>query len=154
MKPSGRSGVKGKPYGMRTALLVLYTLVFIGESAQKEIKLEEAKDHISDSVKVIGKIYGIKYIENVMNKPTFINLRSAYPNQLLTIVMWGDVIEKLGYNPQEKKFTQGVAVVTGKIELYKDKPQIVIKDPGQLVFIYHEEVPADQIPPIEKKKDK
>lgn len=138
---------------MRIALFVLCTLFFTTASAQKEIKLEEAKDHIGDSVKVRGKVYGIRYMESVRNNPTFINLGAAYPNQLLTVVIWGDVKKNLGYNPEEEKYAKGVAVVTGRVESYRDRLQIVIKDPKQLKFIYDEEVPADKVPPIEKKKD-
>lgn len=129
-------------------LIVLSTRLY----AQNEIKLEELKDHIGDSVKVKGKIYGVRYLGTAKNTPTFINVGAAYPNQLLTVVIWGDVRKMLGYAPEEKKYAHGVAVVTGKVELYRDKPQIVIKDPKQLLIMYDEEVPASELPPIEKKK--
>jgi len=45
-----------------------------------------------------------------------------------------------------------MAIVTGKVELYQGKPQIVISDPKQLVMMYDEEVPAAELPSIEKKK--
>ena len=138
---------------MRIFLFLLLAALTTNTYAQKEIKLEDIKDHIGDSVKIRGKVFGVRYLQASKNTPTFINIGAAYPNQQLTVVIWGDVRKQLSYNPEEEKFAQGFAVVTGRIELYKDKPQIVIKDPKQLVFIYDEEVPADQIPPIEKKKD-
>jgi DNA/RNA endonuclease YhcR with UshA esterase domain len=116
--------------------------------AQKEIKLEEVKDHVGDSITVKGKIYGIKYFENAKNQPTLINVGAAYPNQLLTIVIYGDVRKKLTYDLSEKKYSQGMAVVTGKVELYKDKPQIVVTDLSQFNILIDEEVPKSQIPPI------
>ena len=118
--------------------------------AQTEVKLEEVKNHIGDSVKVRGKIFGVRYLKNAKNTPTFINLGAAYPNQLLTVVIWGDVRNMLGYKPEEQ-FAKGFATVYGKIESYKGKLQILIKNPEQLLILHDEEVPADQIPPIEKK---
>jgi DNA/RNA endonuclease YhcR with UshA esterase domain len=139
---------------MRFLSILLLFFIFASSSyAQREIKLDELKDHIGDSVKVRGKVYGIRYLQNSKNAPTFINVGAMYPNQSLTVVVWDDVRKKLTYDLSDKKFAQGFAVVTGKVELYKDKPQIVIRDSKQLVFIYDEEVPADKIPPIEKKKD-
>ena len=80
--------------------------------------------------------------------PTFINIGGKYPDQLLTIVIWGNIREKLGYAPEDKKYTGGMAVITGKVELYKGKPQIVITDPKQLSILYDEEVSVPQTPPI------
>lgn len=136
---------------MKMILAVVISFISFSSLAQTKIKPEEVKDHINDSVEVRGKVYGITYLENAKNSPTLINVGGKYPNQLLTIVIFKNVRDQLGYNPQEEKFVQGVVVAKGKIVLYKDKPQIVISDPRQLSFIYDEEVPASQVPPIEKK---
>ena len=135
---------------MKYILLPFVAIIFsMFTYAQKEIKLEEVKDHVGDSITVKGKIFGIKYFENAKNQPTLINVGAAYPNQLLTIVIYGDVRKKLTYDISDKKYSQGMAIVTGKVELFKDKPQIVINDPSQLSFIIDEEVPKSQIPPIQ-----
>jgi hypothetical protein len=137
---------------MRFLAILLFTWSSLSSHAQKDIKLEELREHIGDSVKVQGKIYGVRYLETSKNTPTFINIGAAYPNQLLTVVIWGDVRSKLPYKPEEK-LKQGLLTIYGKVELFKDKPQIVISNPDQLVFKYDEEVSADKVPPIEKKKD-
>ena len=117
--------------------------------SQEVVKLEELPNHIGDSVKVKGKIFGVRFMQSSKNSPTFINLGASYPNQLLTVVIWGNVREKLGYIPEDKKFQEGMAIVTGKVAMYKDNPQIVITDPKQLQMLYDEEVPASQLPAIE-----
>ena len=61
--------------------------------------------------------------------------------------MW----KKLNKVANEKTDVQLMAVVSGKVELYKGKPQIVITAPEQLVIIKDEEVPASQLP-IEKEQ--
>jgi len=49
--------------------------------------------------------------------------------------------KKLDYSPEDKKFAGAITVVTGKVELFKGKPQIVVNTPDQLNLIYYEEVP-------------
>ncbi|MGZ3240571.1 MAG: hypothetical protein ACXWJK_09445, partial [Burkholderiaceae bacterium] len=113
---------------MRNVLIILFTICFISSYVQKKVKLEDVKDHIGDTVKVKGKMYAGRLLENAKNTPTLINVGGKYPNELLTIVIWGEVRKKFKYAPTDKKFMDGMAVVTGKVELYKDKPQIVIND--------------------------
>ncbi|MGZ3854109.1 MAG: hypothetical protein ACXVBX_15040 [Flavisolibacter sp.] len=113
---------------------LLLCFLFLSTYAQKEIKLEELKDHIGDSVKVQGIISGVKYLESAKNTPTFISVGAAYPNQLLTIVIWGDVRQNMTLLPSSKDVGNKI-VVAGKVELFKDKPQIVIKDPRQLEIV-------------------
>src|SRR5215217_3817479 len=132
---------------MRVLPLLLISLVCQYCFAQKEVKIEQLKEHIGDSIQTRGKVYSISYMERLKNKPTFINVGAAYPNQLLTIVIWGNVRAKLGYKP-EQEFAKGFITVVGKVELYKDKPQIIIKAPEQLIILRDEEVPVDEIPPI------
>jgi DNA/RNA endonuclease YhcR with UshA esterase domain len=138
---TGRRNLPSNKDSMKFLLLLLLTVFFGNAQAQKEIKLEELKDHIGDSVKVQGRISSARYLESTNNTPTFINVGGVYPNQLLTIVIWGDVRKKMGYDPSDKKNLGGLAVVIGKVELYKDKPQIVITDPSQLRIIVNEVVP-------------
>lgn len=119
---------------MRILLAAIFSLCFIASNAQKEIKLAEVKDHIGDSVKVEGIISGVRYLETAKNTPTFINVGGNYPNQLLTVVIWGDVRKYMSSVPATKDEGSKI-IVTGKIELYKDKPQIVVKDPAQLEIV-------------------
>ena len=99
-------------------------------------------NHIGDNITVKGKISGIRYLQSAKNTPTFINVGGAYPNELLTIVIWRNVREKLGYKPEERPYISGVAKVSSKVERFKGKPQVVITDPKQLTILYDEEVPS------------
>jgi hypothetical protein len=128
---------------MKSLFVFLFTILAISAYAQTEIKLEDISKHVGDSVKVRGKIFGAKYLESAKNSPTFLNVGAAYPNQLLTIVIWGDVRKKLGYAPEDIRNPSPVAIITGKVELYKDKPQIVIYDPAQLVIVAPPQIKKD-----------
>ena len=95
------------------------------------MKLEDIASHIGDSVTVTGKVYGIKYFESAKASPTLLNIGATYPNQLLTVVIYGEDRKRMELDP-EKTFANADLSVTGKVELFKVKPQIVITDKSQL----------------------
>jgi hypothetical protein len=118
---------------MKALLAVLLSLSFIASHAQKQIKLEEVKDHVGDSVNVSGIIYGVKVFEDDDKKPTLVllNLGADYPNQLLTIAVQPTYQSKTSLMPGENA-KGSLANVFGKIELFKGKPQIIVRSANQL----------------------
>ncbi|MBS1509502.1 MAG: hypothetical protein JST86_01580 [Bacteroidetes bacterium] len=117
----------------QTLLLMAGLLIALLSYSQTEIKLEEVSKHVGDSVKVCGKIYGGIFLERSSGTPTFLNVGGAYPNNPLTIVIWADVRKQFEQKPEEFYKDKAVCVY-GKIELYKDKPQIVLHQVKQLVL--------------------
>lgn len=105
--------------------------VCLHAAAQQKITPAEVNKHIGDSVIVCGKIYGGKFLDAAKNQPTFLNMGAVYPNQLLTIVIWGNTRKLFSYKPEEHLKDKTVCV-TGKIEVFKEKPQIVITQVSQL----------------------
>lgn len=148
----GPHSLYGYLAAMRKLLFIISLFATLTLSAQTEIKLDELASHIGDSVTVKGKTYGVRYLQSARNTPTFINVGGAFPNQLLTIVIWDDARKKLGFAPEEEKYANGMAVFTGKVELYRGKPQIVITNPEQLKIFYDEEVSSSQIPAKQQRK--
>jgi DNA/RNA endonuclease YhcR with UshA esterase domain len=118
---------------MKSLLCFLLLLAFSAAKAQKSIQLEEVKDHVGDSITVSGRVYGIKYLEQAKGAPTLLNLGAAFPNQLLTVVIFGEDRKRLALEP-EKQFADAQVLVTGKLELFKGKPQIVITDKSQITI--------------------
>ena len=102
--------------------------------AQTEIKIEDIRNHVGDSVRLMAKIYSGKYFETTTNTPTFLNVGSNYPDAPLTLVIWGDVRNQFK-NAPETFYTGKEEWITGKIELYKNKPQIVIHNANQIYDI-------------------
>ena len=119
---------------MKSLFFILCTLCFLSLNAQQEIKLNQIKDHIGDSVKVQGVILGVRYLDGAKNTPTFINVGGNYPNQLLTVVIWGDVRQKLLVTPSSKDNGNRI-IVSGKVELYNDNPQIIIRNTNQFEIV-------------------
>jgi hypothetical protein len=135
---------------MKQIVTLLLILMAVSSQAQTAIKIEDVNNHIGDSVKFTGKIFSVKQLTNAKGAPTFINLGAAYPNQLLTIVIWQAVKDKMSFDPSQEKYIGGMARVTGKLELYKGKPQIVITDPKQFDIIYDEEVKLEELPKVKQ----
>ncbi|HMI78629.1 MAG TPA: hypothetical protein VK484_07535 [Ferruginibacter sp.] len=90
----------------------------------------EVSQHIGDSVTVCGKVDDMRYFESSKNSPTFLNTGGKYPNQLLTLVVWGDVRKQFKDNIDGLKGKQ--VCITGRLILYKERPEIIIGQPEQI----------------------
>ena len=59
---------------MKFRFTIFLSLLALSCFAQQEIKIEDAKNHIGDSVKICARIYGGKYLPNVKGQPTLLNI--------------------------------------------------------------------------------
>jgi hypothetical protein len=120
---------------MKKLCFLLLATLFCGSIfAQTEIKIEDIKNHIGDSVKICAKIYGGVFLGRTDNKPTFLNVGGDYPNAPLTVVIWPPVRATYAGQENPETYYKGKTVcIYGKLVLYKEKPQIVIEDKKQIV---------------------
>jgi hypothetical protein len=109
-------------------LFIALYLICASAQAQQTISLADAHKHIGDSVKVEGVIAGTRTLDDAR---VLVNLGEAYPNQLLTLVVYPSYKTASIEMPSEK-YKGDIAIVTGKLELYKGKPQIVVRTTDQL----------------------
>lgn len=116
---------------MKLISFIVTLLITFSASAQTEIKLEDVKNHVGDSVKLIGKIYGGKYIKSIKGSPTFLDVGGKYPNAPLTLVIWENVRKQFASAPEELYKDKDVWII-GKVKLYKEKPEIVISKPSDI----------------------
>lgn len=107
-------------------------LNFITAHAQTKINLEDIKQHIGDSVTVCGKVADLRYFESSKNQPTFLNIGAKYPNHQLTLVIWGEA-RKLFTGKVEDLLNTNICI-TGRLILYKEKPEIIIEKPEQIII--------------------
>lgn len=112
-----------------TCLLLSWCAVAV---ARDSISASEAAQHVGETATVCGTVASAKYVTTSKGQPTFLNLDEAYPNQPFTAVIWGD--NRGGFSsPPEVAFEGKRICVSGVIETYKAKPQIVVRDPKQIV---------------------
>lgn len=109
------------------SLSLLWSCVF----GQQEVKIEDAAKHEGDSVKICTKIFGGRYFENSRNTPTLLNAGAKYPDNPLTIVIFGDTRPLFNNKPEEYYPGKNICV-TGRIVMYKGKPEIIITREDQI----------------------
>jgi DNA/RNA endonuclease YhcR with UshA esterase domain len=117
---------------MKKLTVVLFSIFCIASAkAQTSIKLEDVGKHIGDSVTVCGKVADMRYFENSNNKPTLLNVGAKHPNALLTVVIWENA--RALFTTKVEDLMEKEICITGRIILYKEKPEIVIEKPEQIV---------------------
>lgn len=117
---------------MKSFIFLLFSLFCITcTKAQTNIKLEEVSKHVGDSVTVCGLVADMRYFENSKSKPTLLNIGAKHPDALLTVVIWENARALFTQKVEDLKNKN--ICITGRIILYKEKPEIVIDKPEQIV---------------------
>jgi hypothetical protein len=99
--------------------------------AQTSLAPAEAKAHVGEMATVCGKVVSARFAESSNRQPTFLNLDSPFPKHIFTVVIFGSDRAKFG--EPEKDFINQTICATGTIEDYRGIPQIVAKEPKQIV---------------------
>jgi hypothetical protein len=94
------------------------------EAGPVTIDVKDAASHVGENVTVSAKVYGYKALEGL----TLVNLGAAYPEQLMTVVLRGEAMAMAG------ELEGKVIRVTGKVEMYRGKPEIVVRDKKMIVI--------------------
>ena len=90
----------------------------------------QAKNHFREKATVCGLVVSTKYAEASHRSPTFLNLDNPYPQQPFTIVIWGD--DRAKFRTPEVTYAGKRVCVTGIIEDYRGKPEIIATTPDQI----------------------
>lgn len=96
------------------------------------IPASEAAHHVGEVVTVCGRVASAAHIGSVKGRPTFLNFERPYPDQPFSVVIWESARARFD-KPPERQFDGKSVCVTGRIETYRGKPQIVVEDPDQIV---------------------
>ena len=99
-------------------------------AAAADLTARQAAGYVGKAETVCGTVASATHAERTKGKPTFLNLDEPYPRHIFTIVIWGTDRPKFGA-PEASLMGRRVCV-TGRIETYKGKPQIVVADPRNL----------------------
>jgi DNA/RNA endonuclease YhcR with UshA esterase domain len=117
---------------LRSLLLRLLLAVALATpaAAQKKLTAAEAKDHVGETATVCGSVVSTRYAASTKGQPTFLNLDKPYPNQVFTVLIWGENRSKFGTPESEYKGKR--ICIAGKITEYRGAPEIVATDPQQM----------------------
>lgn len=97
-------------------------------SAQVKVPVDSVSSYIGQNVTVCAGVFGIKSLD----KLSFINLGAAYPKSPLTIVIFTKDLPNFKTTP-ELLYTNKTICVTGKLEDFKGKTQIVVTHPEEII---------------------
>jgi DNA/RNA endonuclease YhcR with UshA esterase domain len=117
---------------MRRALvsLVILFVATAGSKASNTLTSDQAKNHIGENVTVCGVVASTHYAGGSRGTPTFVNLDKPYPNQVFTILIWGEDLAK--FSPRPSTWDGKHVCATGVISSYRGSAEIVAKSPGQV----------------------
>src|SRR5437870_4591569 len=117
--------------GLQLMTLTLAALI-LGSvcAAAPTITAEEAAGHVGETATVCGIVASAKYAISVRGQPTFLNLDRPYPSQVLTVVIWGS--DRATFGQPEVEYGNKRICVTGLVESYKGKPEIIARRPSQI----------------------
>jgi hypothetical protein len=108
-------------------LLSVFGFALLPSNAQT-ISAADAKIHVGEKATVCGKVASERTATNSRGEPTFINLGAAYPDQIFTILIWGDDRPNVEPLPADGSH----ACATGMIQEYRGVPEIVVRSKVQL----------------------
>jgi len=88
------------------------------------VKLTDIKSAVGKNVIVTGKVFSLKDIKSMV----LVNVGAAHPNQLLTLALKGKA------KALADKINGKTITVQGTVSLFKNKPEMVVNDPGLISF--------------------
>lgn len=92
----------------------------------------QAASHVGEQATVCGTVASARYAERSKGKPTFLNFDKPFPHAIFTVVIWD--ADRKKFDAPEEKYRDRQLCATGKIESYRDAPQIIIHDPKDLTI--------------------
>jgi hypothetical protein len=83
----------------------------------------QAAEHVGEHRTVCGRIVNVYVASSSHGTPTFVDIDEPYPHPIFDFVIWGDDKDTVGRFPKSGKIC-----ASGKITLFKDRPQILLND--------------------------
>jgi DNA/RNA endonuclease YhcR with UshA esterase domain len=117
----------------RTFVTLLVLLLCVAWAvAANTLTSDQAKNHIGENATVCGVVASTHYAAESRGAPTFVNLDKPYPNQVFTILIWGEDLAK--FSPKPATWDGKRVCATGVITSYRGSPEIVVKAASQIVL--------------------
>ena len=115
---------------MKLLFSLIFSWCYLSSFAQKRISIDSINYHKNELIIVCGKVFETKFSEET--ETTFIDLGGAYPNALLTVVIFGKDLANFKEAPEILYKDKNICV-TGVIKEYKTKHEIIVSKPEEIV---------------------
>ena len=110
---------------MKKIFLLITSICLWQISFSQTVPLDSVQFYVGKTITVCSIVQGT-FVTKGEKKTTYINFGKPYPNNTFTAVIFETDLKNFKYIPSEYLKDKNVCI-TGKVELYKDKPQIIIK---------------------------
>ena len=97
------------------------------------ITASEASNYVGSRKTVCGQAVSVTYAANSTGKPTLLNFDRPYPDQLFTVVIWGQNRDNFP-EPPDILYGGREVCATGLISDYQGRPQIEVALPAQMAI--------------------
>jgi hypothetical protein len=129
-----------KTLGTACLLLLLLSFFLPAKAVQnRKLTAAQAKDHVGERATVCGTVASAHYAQKAKGAPTFLNFEKPFPRQPFTVVIWGNDRPKFGR--PEADFRGRKICVTGEIKLFRNRPEMAVKEPKQISEEGRESIP-------------
>ncbi|WP_199121284.1 hypothetical protein [Pedobacter sp. ASV28] len=108
-------------------LMLAFSMLALMAKSQTTISIKEVANHLGKEVTICDSVYSSRALDNL----TLLNIGGKYPKELLTVVVYKADRPKFAKEPAEVYANKRICI-TGKIQEYKGKLQIVVTEPKQL----------------------
>lgn len=109
-------------------LVLTFVLIFSATSTFAEtVRPDYARAHVGQSVTVEGNVSEVYTARR--SGVTFLDFGGRYPNNVFSAVIFAD---DAGRFSNVHELEGKVVDVTGPVRLYKGRPEIILRDAGQL----------------------
>lgn len=116
---------------MMKHFLVFISVIFsLGKINSQTVSVNDAHKYVDQNITVCAKVVET-HVSKGESKVIYLNLDKPYPNNPFTIVIFEKSADNFSYNPLEFLKNKNICV-TGKVTLYKNKPQIIANTQDQI----------------------
>jgi DNA/RNA endonuclease YhcR with UshA esterase domain len=114
-------------------LTAAFTSAVSGQPSLPVYSAEEAKDHVDQNAIVEGTVFQV--FHSSKSNTVFFNIGGKFPNNPFSAVIFSGNLHLFPpVSELKNKYENKIIRVTGKIKLFKGKPEIVLETPAQLSF--------------------
>ena len=118
---------------MKKLLLLITSICLWQISFSQTVPLDSVQFYEGKTITVCSKVQGT-FITKGEKKTTYINFGKPYPNTTFTAVIFEGDLASFKYSPSDFLKDKDVCI-TGKVVIYKGKPEIIISKEEQIKII-------------------
>lgn len=115
---------------MKKTFLFLTSICLWQISFSQTVPLDSVTSYVGKTITVCSKVQST-FVATGEKKTNYLSFGKPYPNATFTVVIFQDDVANFKYTPSEYLKDKNICI-TGKVSIYKDKPQIIVSSDEQI----------------------